>query len=399
MTGLRCHPDVGANLRPPFTTCTRPRRSSAPGRRHGAGVRIAIVTESFLPQVNGVTNSVLRVCEQLHVRGHQVLVVAPGPGPTSYAGARVLRTPSLPLPGYRDFRLGRPWAGMAGALEDFAPDVVHLASPAVLGAQAAFTARRLGLPVVAVYQTDLAGFASRYGLHGSERLVWDWLRQVHGAARRTLAPSRHAVSQLQRHGVRQVDRWARGVDLERFCRRRRDEALRAQWAPQGGLVVGYVGRLATEKDVGLLGALGDLPGTRLVVAGDGPRRAALQAQVPQARFLGCQSGDALSAVFASLDVFVHTGAHETFCQAAQEALASGVPVVAPAAGGLLDLVDDGVNGLHFTAGSGSSLRAAVASLRDDDRRLELAAATRRSVAGRTWEVIGEQLVGHYEQVA
>jgi phosphatidylinositol alpha 1,6-mannosyltransferase len=363
-------------------------------------VRIAIVTESFLPQVNGVTNSVLRVCEQLEARGHTALVVAPGPGPTSYAGARVLRTPFVPLPGYRDFRLARPWGGMACALEDFGPDLVHLASPAVLGAQAAFTARRMGLPVVAVYQTDLAGFAGRYGLSGSERAVWNWLRRVHGAASRTLAPSRHAVAELTRNGVRRVDRWARGVDLQRFSPDHRDLALRSRLAPEGQLLVGYVGRLAQEKEVGLLGALRDLPGVRLVVAGDGPRRAALQAQLPDVPFLGFQGGATLAATFASLDVFVHTGSHETFCQAAQEALASGVPVVAPAAGGLLDLVEHGVNGLHFAPGSGASLRSHVAALASaPGLRVELASVARSSVSSRTWDVIGDQLVRHYEEVA
>ena len=363
-------------------------------------MRIAIVTESFLPQVNGVTNSVLRVCEQLESRGHTALVIAPGPGPTSYAGARVVRTPSFPLPGYHDFRLARPWAGMSYALADFAPDIVHLASPAVLGAQAAFTARRLGLPVVAVYQTDLAGFAGRYGLGGSERAVWNWLRRVHGAARRTLAPSRHAVRELRRNGVDRVDRWARGVDLRRFAPEHRDPSLHSRLAPDGELLVGYVGRLAQEKEVGLLTWLRDLQGVRLVVAGDGPRRAALQSQLPGVPFIGFQGGAQLAATFASLDVFVHTGSHETFCQAAQEALASGVPVVAPAAGGLLDLVDHGTNGLHFAPGAGASLRDAVALLAaDPDRRLAMGAAARTSVTGRTWEVIGDQLVRHYEEVA
>ena len=368
--------------------------------RHGGRVRIAIVTESFLPQINGVTNSVLRVCEQLQARGHEALVIAPGPGPTSYAGATVVRTPSLPLPGYRDFRLARPWAGMSSALDAFAPDVVHLASPAVLGAQAAFSARRLGLPVVAVYQTDLAGFAGRYGLRGTERAVWDWLRRVHGLARRTLAPSRHAVLELRRNGVERVDRWARGVDLQRFAPAHRSADLRQRLVPRDELLVGYVGRLAQEKEVGLLASLRGLAGVRLVVVGDGPRRNALQAQLPGVPFLGFQHGSSLSATFASLDVFVHTGSSETFCQAAQEALASGVPVVAPAAGGLLDLVDHRTNGLHFVPGSGRSLRAAVEQLAADPvQRQSMGTAARRSVEGRTWDVIGDQLLRHYEEVA
>ena len=362
-------------------------------------MRVAIVTESFLPQVNGVTNSVLRVCEQLEQHGHDVLVVAPGHGPASYAGARVVRSPSVPLPGYRDFRVGRPWPRLRSTLAEFAPDVVHLASPAALGAQAAYTAQRMGVPIVAVYQTDLAGFARRYGLAGSERAVWGWLRTVHGRASRTLAPSRHAVQELQRNGVQRVDCWARGVDLRRFRPEHRDAAVHRRWAPGGEVLVGYVGRLAPEKEVGLLADLQDLPGVRLVVVGDGPQRASLQARLPGVAFPGFQGGAELGTTFASLDVFVHTGSSETFCQAAQEALASGVPVVAPAAGGLLDLVQDGANGLLFDAGDGPGLRSAVRSLVEDPgRRRAYGHQARASVAGRTWEVIGEELVRHYEAV-
>lgn len=360
-------------------------------------MRVAIVTESFLPQVNGVTNSVLRVCEQMQRHGNPTLVVAPGPGPTTYAGADVVRTPSVPLPGYRDFRLGRPWPLLASTLREFRPDVVHLASPAALGAQGAWTARRLGVPVVAVYQTDLAGFARRYGLTHTEQAVWRYLRRVHGGAARTLAPSRHAVDELRRNGIERVTRWARGVDTARFSPRHRDEAFRRRYAPDGALLVGYVGRLAHEKEVGLLTSLRELPGIRLVVVGDGPQRAALEQSLPGVPFLGLQTGPELSRSFASLDAFVHTGSAETFCQAAQEALASGLPVVAPAAGGLLDLVEPGRTGLLFAPGDGAGLRAQVARLAEDEQlRLRMGWSGRRSVRHRTWDVIGDQLVAHYE---
>ncbi|GAC1441224.1 MAG: glycosyltransferase family 1 protein [Mycobacteriales bacterium] len=359
-----------------------------------------MVTESFLPQVNGVTNSVLRVCEHLEREGHSTLVVAPGPGPTMYGSARVVRAPSLPLPGYTDFRLARPWAALTGTLRDFAPDVIHLASPTVLGAQAAFAARRLKVPVIAVYQTDLAGFAARYGLAGAERSVWRWLRQVHELAARTLAPSRHAVDQLRRNGVHRVSRWARGVDLERFSPAHRDEGLRAALGRPDELVVGYVGRLAPEKQLGLLAGLADAPGVRLVVIGDGPQRGQLERELPHARFLGFQQGAQLATTYASLDVFVHTGGHETFCQAAQEGLASGLPVVAPAAGGLLDLVDEGRTGHLFRPSDALDLRTKVLALAaDPQRRLAMAQAARSSVEGRGWDVIGRQLMQHYEEVA
>lgn len=363
-------------------------------------VRVAVVTESFLPQVNGVTNSVLRVCEQLCAAGHEVLVIAPGPGPTSWAGARVLRVPSLPTPRYQDFRLAFPVPGLANALRAFGPDVVHLASPAVLGAQAAFVADRLALPMIAVYQTDLAGFAVRYGMSYAVPLVWSWLRRVHGLARRTLAPSRPAAEDLQRNGVPRVATWARGVDLNRFSPQHRDESLRRQLAPGGEVLVGYVGRLAQEKQVSLLAGLDRHPGIKLVIVGDGPIRAQLQRQLPGATFLGFQGGDELGRTFALLDLFVHPGAHETFCQAAQEALASGVPVVGPAAGGLLDLVVPARTGAWFEPGSAASLHERVLELAGDDRRRQdMAVEARRSVEGRGWDVIvGQQLVQHYRDV-
>ena len=366
---------------------------------HPEVMRVAVVTESFLPQVNGVTNSVLRVCEQLSQRGHDALVIAPGDGPTDYLGVPVVRTPAIGFPGYRDFRVGRPWGPLTETLRALEPDVVHLASPVALGAQGAFAARKLGVPVVAVYQTDLAGFASRYHLTAAQRSVWKWLRTVHDEAARTLAPSRAAVQQLQENGIPRVSRWARGVDLRRFHPGRRDRLLRSSFSPNGEVVVGYVGRLAHEKELALLAPVQSLPGARLVIAGDGPARKQLERQLPQAEFVGFQSGKALAQTFASLDVFVHPGSHETFCQAAQEALASGVPLVGPRAGGLLDLVLDEQNGLSFAPGDALDLRDQVERLVADPLlRRRLRGQARMSVQGRSWDVIGSELVGHYEEV-
>ncbi len=369
-------------------------------------VRIAVITESFLPHVDGVTNSVCRVLEHLRHRGHEALVIAPAAGPHApaaypdvYAGAPVLRAPSVPLPGYPTFRVAAPWPRLVGVLADFRPDVVHLAAPAGLGAQSAFAARRLGLASVAVYQTDFAGFAARYGLGQAERTIWRWVATVHRVAGRTLAPSWPAVDMLLRQGVHRVARWARGVDLDRFNPRHRDPGLRRGLAPDGEVLVGYVGRLAREKRVHLLDAVADFPGVRLVIVGDGPMRPTLERQLHRAAFLGFRSGPELSSIMASLDVFVHTGSHETFCQAAQEAKASGVPVVAPAAGGLLDIVEDGRTGLHFTPDSPSALAGQVATLvADTGLRTAMGAAARRSVDGCGWSAIGDELIGHYHDV-
>ncbi|MFI9007128.1 glycosyltransferase family 4 protein [Actinosynnema sp. NPDC053489] len=358
-------------------------------------MRVAIVTESFLPQVNGVTNSVLRVLDHLRANGHRALVVAPGAGADEHLGTPVVRVPAVDLPRFSSLPVGVPTRRVLTALADFRPDVVHLASPFVMGARGLSAARRLGVPTVAVYQTDVAGFAGHYGLGLTARAAWRWTRRLHAQADRTLAPSTWAVEALREHGVPRVHRWGRGVDVELFHPGRRDDALRASLAPDGELLVGYVGRLSPEKRVDRLAVLADVPGVRLVVVGEGPEEARLRRDLPGAAFLGFRSGTDLAAAYASLDVFVHTGPHETFCQAVQEALASGVPVVAPDVGGPRDLVRPDT-GYLFADDAG--LRRAVLELGDELRRRRYGQAARRWVRGRTWSAVCDELLGHYAAV-
>jgi phosphatidylinositol alpha 1,6-mannosyltransferase len=362
-------------------------------------VKIGIVTESFLPGINGVTNSVLRILEHFRARGHDALVVAPGDGPTEYGGAPVVRVPAVPLPMYRSFPVALPTRKVESALRDFQPDIVHLASPAAACAMGAIAAQRLDVPAVAVFQSDLVGFARRYRLGFASHALWSWLRWIHRHAALSLAPSSVVAWELERRGIAPVARWARGVDLDRFSPAHRSELLRRHMAPRGEVVVGYVGRLAAEKQVERLARLTDLPGARLVVVGDGPLRTRLERRMTRARFLGFRTGGDLSATLASMDVFVHPGEAETFCQAVQEALASAVPVVAPAAGGPLDLIQHGVNGWLFPAGRPDLLRGAVAELvADPGARAAMGRAARASVEGRTWPDLGDELLGHYEAI-
>ena len=376
-------------------------------------MRIAIVSECFLPVVNGVTNSVLRVCEHLRAHGHDVLVIAPGTGePAEHDGVPVVRVPAVGLPVVNSMPVGVPSRRVLTALRAFRPDVVHLAAPFVVGARGLAAARRLGIPTVAVYQTDVAGFASSYGLGLTARAAWRWTCRLHSQADRTLAPSSWATGALRERGVPRVHQWARGVDTRRFTPSRRSAARRAELAPGGERLVGFVGRLAPEKQVDRLAVLGDLPGTRLVVVGDGPSADGLRERLPAAAFLGHRGGDELAEIYASLDVFVHTGQSETFCQAVQEALASGVPVVAPDAGGPRDLVLPGRTGYLVaprpepagepadpaTDAADRELVAAVRALCDPDRNRAFGAAARQSVLRRTWSAVGDELRAHYAQV-
>jgi phosphatidylinositol alpha 1,6-mannosyltransferase len=369
-------------------------------------VRIAIVAESFLPNVNGVTNSVLRVLEHFKRNGHQALVIAPDtvkgqpPAADEHDGFPVYRVPAVMVPKISSLPVGLPQPRITGIIREFDAEVVHLASPFLLGAGGLGAAMRLDLPAVAIYQTDVAGFAKSYGLGLTSRAAWGWTRRIHQSAARTLAPSSAAVADLQRYGIPRVRRWARGIDIERFTPQARSEELRASWSPDPEkLLVGFVGRLAPEKHVDRLAVLADDPRIQLVIVGDGVGRVQLQRLMPSARFTGELGGSELAAAYASLDVMVHPGEHETFCQGVQEALASGIPVIGPDAGGPRDLISHCRNGYLLPVDRFTELLpSAVGALHDRSLRIRFGDSARRSVLHRTWPAICNELLGHYSDV-
>ena len=366
-------------------------------------MRVALVAESFLPNVNGVSNSVLRVIEHLRRTGHEALVIAPDsprgepPAERVHDGVRVHRVPSRMFPKVTSLPLGMPRPRMVGVLRGFDPDVVHLASPALLGYGGLHAARHLGVPTVAVFQTDVAGFAASYGIGIAAKAAWAWTRHLHSRADRTLAPSTSAMENLAAHCIPRIYRWARGVDITGFAPSARDDGLRRQWSPDRKPIVGFVGRLAPEKHVERLAGPGRRDDVQLVIVGDGVDRTKLETALPSAVFTGALYGDKLAAAYASMDVFVHPGEHETFCQAVQEAMASGLPVIAPDAGGPRDLVAPCRTGLLLpVAEFEARLTSAVDHLIAERHRYSVAA--RRSVLGRTWPAICDELLDHYDAV-
>lgn len=366
-------------------------------------MRVAIVSESFLPTLNGVTTSVTKVLDHLSANGHDAMVIAPAAGAAAtYAGFLVHQVPAI---AYRQFPVGLPSPLVQKLLADFKPDVVHAASPFLLGAQAIAAARRLDVPTVAIFQTDVAGYARRNNLGHATRFAWRLVRWVHDGADLTLVPSSASMTDLRDAGLDHLARWGRGVDLATYHPRNRADPrarrLRARIAPHGEAIMGYVGRIAPEKQLERLAALRGLPGIRIAVVGDGPSlpsaKRALKG-MPVA-WLGTLSGSELATAYASFDTFVHTGAEETFGQTLQEAHASGLPVIAPRAGGPIDLVDHAVDGYLFEPDDDLELRAFVELLsRDEPRRLRMGEAGRRAVLGRSWESICIELLAHYDRV-
>src|SRR5699024_197996 len=254
----------------------------------------------------------------------------------------------------------------------------------ILGGRAAVAAQRADVPTVAVYQTDVPGYTARYGMPFLESVTWQLLRDVHNRATVNLAPSNATRDQMLARGIERVQLWRRGVDTSLFSPSLRSETLRAAYARPEEKLVAYMGRLAPEKQVEDRKIIHDMPGVRLLIVGDGPEKEALRRLMPRAHFVGFRTGTDLAAHVASADLFIPPGELETFGQTLQEAMASGLPVIAPRRGGPVDLVSPSRTGWLYTPGMLDELRdRATDLLFDDAKRRAFGPAAEDSERNRT----------------
>ncbi len=295
-------------------------------------VRIVYVTETYPPEVNGVALTVARAVSQLRERGHALTLMRPRqPGEAPREDADEWRTSGMPLPMYRQMRLGlASAAALRERLQALRPQLVHVATPGPLGAAAVHAARALSLPVTTDYRTNFQQYSGYYGFGWMAPTVQRYLRRFHNLGQRTFAPTGAVQAQLQREGFRHVHVVGRGVDTELFSPVHRSDSLRfGSDAP----ILLYVGRLAAEKNVTLAleayeAVRARRPDARMLVVGDGPQRRRLRARCPTAFFVGELRGPALAAVYASADLFIFPSLSDTFGNVTLEAMASGLPVVA-----------------------------------------------------------------------
>lgn len=362
-------------------------------------LRVAIVTESFLPSVNGVTNSILRILDTFRQQGHEAIIIAPTSPSSRYLGYDVIRTVSVPV---MQFPMAIPGLWLQQALEDFKPDVIHVAAPFMLGGQAIAAANRMGVPTVAIYQTDLSGYMDRYNMSFARPILDKLMQTIHAPATMNLAPTAEGAKYLRDLGVPRVDVWGRGVDLDLYHPNRKFdadvEALRAKWAPNGEHIIGYVGRIAAEKQVHRFAELFSIPNTRVVIVGDGPERNRLESEFAgkPVTFAGKLNGIDLANAYASFDSFVHFGTEETFGQTIQEAQASGLPVVAPASGGPKYLIDSGETGFLAHPTQHLGFNQIVTDLVESaELRARIGENARRAVLRNSWEANNARLIEHY----
>ncbi len=370
-------------------------------------MRIAIVTETWPPEVNGVAMSIARVVAGLHARDHSVQVVRPRQAvdPAGHMTGEVesVLTRGLPIPPYPALRLGVPEKRTLVRLwSEHRPDVVHLATEGPLGWSALRAAAHLRLPTTSDFRTNFHAYTEHYGIGWLRLPIAAYLRRFHNSTRLTMVPTQGVRRDLTALGFRNLEVVGRGVDIERFSPALRSDALRASWGADrpSDLVVACVGRLAVEKNLDVLieafaGIQAQVPRAKLLLVGDGPLRAAIQARCPGAILAGQRTGADLAAHYASADLFLFPSLTETFGNVTPEAMASGLPVVAFGYAAAAELCVDGESGCLVPYGdSAAFVRTASAVAIDPERRRRIAAAARNAVAPFGWE----RVVGRFESL-
>jgi glycosyltransferase involved in cell wall biosynthesis len=370
-------------------------------------LRIAFFTETFLPATDGVVTRLRYTIEELGRMGDEMVIVAPkyGEGPASYAGATIYRVSSIPFPPYPQIKLAPPHPGVGHALRRFGPDVIHTVNPFILGPGGIYYSRRLGVPLVASYHTNVAAYANFYKLGVFDQATRWWTRTLHNQARINLCTSKATLDYLAGEGVRHLRLWPQGVDARRFHPDKFSKEWRMKLSGQypAEKLLLYVGRLAREKGIGRLKAVvREVPGTRLAIVGDGPARRDLEHQFAGTPtvFTGLLQGEELAFAYASADAFLFPSTTETLGMAMIEALASGLPVIAARSGASHEVVDEGKTGFLYEPGSASDLVAVVRKVfSDDGLRETLARGARAAAERRDWGSSTRTLRGYYEQAS
>ncbi len=376
-------------------------------------MKVAIITENFLPKLDGVTHTLSQLLQYLQSHGHQAILMGPESGMAHYAGAELVGTAGVPLPFYPElkFNFFRPL--FFRRLNEFQPDVVHLVDPVWLGAAGLAAVRWLNRPLISSYHTNLAAYCQHFGFSFLTEPMWSYNRFIHNQCALTFCPSQSTAQMLQDRGFQRVRIWSRGVDLARFSPERRSSSLRARWLKQrtsnDKKILLYTGRISWEKNLRLLvEAYKKMDHRRchLVMVGDGPAISEIQQELEglPVTFTGYLRGEDLARAYASADIFAFPSRTETFGQVVLEAMASGLPVAGVDSEGVCDLVQDGQTGLLLHAEHLDEVKQITAYRRLLERlctqtltRRQMAQAAIESAQGRTWSEAMQSLMDGYEE--
>jgi UDP-2,3-diacylglucosamine pyrophosphatase LpxH/glycosyltransferase involved in cell wall biosynthesis len=366
----------------------------------GPTMRIDIVTDTFLPDVNGVAMTLGRITDGLRERGHRVHIIRTGEG----SGNRETVAASIQLPGYKEVRVGLPGPfRLRKRWLKKRPDAVYVATESPLGRSAVKAAKTLGIPVATGFHTNFHEYLEQYRLGGLEPAAKAWLKRFHSAADCTLAPSPELVARLREEGFREVHLLGRGVDSVLFSPEKRCETLRASWGARMGVPVAIVvGRVAAEKNLDLAMKAFDrmrqtVPDLRCVVVGDGPVRVKLEESYPWVHFAGVRTGEDLAAHYASADVLLFPSETETFGNVLLEGMASGLITVSYDYAASERYVTGGVNGLKAARGDSEGfIRLAVEALAKSP---EMRSAARETSGRLGWSEVVREFDERMQRIA
>lgn len=364
-------------------------------------MKIALITETFLPSTDGVVTRLCASIQWLQSSGHEVLVIAPDLGVKEFEGVKVLGVPARTFFFYPDRKFSLPTRKVRKYLLEFQPDLVHVVNPAFLGLAGVYYSRRLGLRLVASYHTNIPQYMKYYHLSFLQPPTWKYLQLLHNQAQLNLCTSQTVQAELTRHGFRNVKVWRRGVALERFSPNHYDRSWRERLTngqPEKILLL-YVGRLASEKGIETIRTVLDNSGDFcLALVGDGPHRETLvkHFQGTHTVFTGFLYGEDLAKAYASSDIFIFPSLTDTLGLVILEAMAAGLPVIAADSGPAREQIEDGVTGHFYRPAEANGLNAAIERVQDPLVRREMGANARKAALNFSWENPSRQLLEFYQ---
>jgi glycosyltransferase involved in cell wall biosynthesis len=365
-------------------------------------MKIAIITETFLPSTDGIVTRLCQSIRWLKENCHEVLVIAPELGVTDFEGVPVKGVPTFRFFLYKDKNLAYPSMKVKEFLLDFQPDLVHVVNPAFLGVAGIYYARRLTFPLIASYHTHVPKYADYYHLSFLKPVLWWYFRMLHNRADLNLCTSQSVLEELVEKKFKNIHLWKRGVDTKQYhpCHYNSETRDRLTAGKKEKKLLLYVGRLAPEKDIEKIReVLEQCPNFCLAIVGDGPHRNFLEHYFKDTDtvFTGFLHGDDLASAYASSDIFVFPSTTETLGLVLLEAMASGLPVVAAKSGPTSEQVSHGITGLLYNPDIPNDFVKSVSKLGDDPIRLKMGEVARTVSEATGWDAPSKQLLDFYKE--
>lgn len=370
-------------------------------------MKIAIFTDTFYPDINGVAQTLKRLTQYFEKENIAFKIFAPQSVSGEYVSSHIQRFKSLPFFLYPECRLAFPnLVQLKEELQTFSPDIIHVATPFTIGLCGVYFSKKLNIPLVGSYHTNFDHYLHYYDLQFLSKILWKYMHWFHRSCKKIFVPSIETFQSLKAHGFTNLEIWSRGVDCQLFHPDHDKKSFRTRHCLHGKYILTYVGRLAPEKNIEMLFAVAKLIPPEMkerihwLFVGDGPLRHDLEEQAEtNMSFFGYMDGKHLAEIYSASDLFVFPSASETFGNVVLESLASGTPVIGVNAGGVKNIIKEGVTGYLCTPGNAPEMTNAITQLLNNDKRREqMGIAGREYALTKRWDRIFETLIWHYETV-